>query len=153
MPDPATNSLQGANGRLADLMTRLRSGLPGGHLGLAVLLLVLILGFSSFVPDFLSAGTLQSFMYQLPLLGLLSLAMVVPLITGGLNLAIIATANAAGLLMAWILTAVMPPDAAGATLAFWMIGACLAGLLLCLAVGAVNVLMTTAISSMSDGTR
>src|SRR5438552_18080052 len=101
MPDPTANSLQGANGRLADLMTRLRSGLPGGHLGLAVLLLVLILGFSSFVPDFLSAGTLQAFMYQLPLLGLLSVAMVVPLSTGGLNLAIIATTNHCAPVMVW----------------------------------------------------
>jgi simple sugar transport system permease protein len=83
-------------------------------------------------------GTLQAMMFQIPELGLLSLAMAIPLISGGINLAIIATANAAGLLMAWILTAMMPPDAAGATLVFWMIGACIAGLLLCLAVGLVT---------------
>jgi ribose/xylose/arabinose/galactoside ABC-type transport system permease subunit len=47
-------------------------------------------------------------MFQLPELGLLSLAMPIPLISGGLNLAIIATANQAALLMAWILTTQMP---------------------------------------------
>ena len=42
-------------------------------------------------------------MFQLPLLGLLSLAMVIPLISGGLNLAIIATTNQCALLMVWIM--------------------------------------------------
>jgi len=42
-------------------------------------------------------------MYQLPELGLLALAMVVPLISGGLNLAIIATANQVALVMAGIM--------------------------------------------------
>ncbi len=59
-------------------------------------------------------------MFQLPELGLLSLAMAIPLISGGINLAIIATANQASLLMAWILTAVMPAHASGATLALWL---------------------------------
>ena len=45
---------------------------------------------------FLQLGTMQSMMFQLPELGLLSLAMAIPLISGGLNLAIIATANQAG---------------------------------------------------------
>ena len=72
--------------------------------------------------------TLQAMMFQLPELGLLSLAMAIPLISGGINLAIIATANQAGLLMAWILTALMPPDASGAALALWLAGALAAGL-------------------------
>jgi simple sugar transport system permease protein len=67
--------------------------------------------------------------------------MAIPLISGGINLAIIATANAAGLLMAWILTAIMPPDAAGGTLVLWMIGAFVAGLALCLLVGIITGLM------------
>src|SRR5262249_61705639 len=86
-------------------------------------------------------STLQEMMFQLPELGLLSLAMAIPLISGGINLAIIATANSAALLMAWILTAVMPPDAAGGTLVLWMAGAFVAGLLLCLVVGLVTRLM------------
>ena len=71
--------------------------------------------FSLVVPATFPRGTtLQAMMFQLPELGLLSLAMAIPLISGGINLAIIATANQAALLMAWILTALMPPDASGA---------------------------------------
>ena len=72
--------------------------------------------------------TLQAMMFQLPELGLLSLAMAIPLISGGINLAIIATANQAGLLMAWILTALMPPDAAAPSSCSGSSGALAAGL-------------------------
>ena len=47
-------------------------------------------------------------MFQLPELGLLALAMVIPLISGGLNLAIIATTNQCALLMAWIMSTWLP---------------------------------------------
>lgn len=162
MLDPATNSLQGANGRLADLVTRLRSGLPGGHLGLALLLLALILGFSSFVPNFLSAGTLQSFMYQLPLLGLLSLAMIVPLITGGLNLAIIATTNQCALLMVWIMQTMITAETSSSTTAGVILLALALGLALCLVIGFITgglvaytgvhpILVTLGTKSLIDG--
>ena len=60
-----------------------------GSLGLLVALVLL---FSLLLPGrFATFGTLQSMMFQLPELGLLALAMVIPLISGGLNLAIIAT--------------------------------------------------------------
>ena len=75
-----------------------------GHLGLVALLAGAARALRrSCVPNFLSLGTLNSFMYQLPLLGLLSLAMVVPLLTGGLNLAIIATTNQCALLMVFVM--------------------------------------------------
>jgi simple sugar transport system permease protein len=84
-------------------------------------------------------------MFQLPELGLLSLAMAIPLISGGINLAIIATANQASLLMAWILTAVMPAHASGAPLAFWLCAALAAGLLSCVIVGLITGLMVAVI--------
>ncbi len=77
--------------------------MPGGLGGLAGLLAALVVVFGVAVPDFASGGTLQSVMFQMPELGLLSLAMLLPLISGGLNLAIIATANQAALLMAWLM--------------------------------------------------
>ena len=74
-------------------------------------LVIMVAIFSTLMPTtFPRVTTLQAMMFQLPELGLLSLAMAIPLISGGINLAIIATANSAGLLMAWILTAVMPPE-------------------------------------------
>ena len=97
--------------------------------GLLALLALLVAFFSLVEPTTFPRGaTLQAMMFQLPELGLLSLAMAIPLISGGINLAIIATANQAGLLMAWILTAVMPPEAAGSELVLWLVVALAAGL-------------------------
>lgn len=69
---------------------------------LGFLALVLIV-FSLTAPRFLSAANLGSMAFQLPELGLLTLAMLVPIISGGFNLAIIYTANMAGLTLAWVL--------------------------------------------------
>ncbi len=107
--------------------------------GLLLLLLGLFAVFTVLLPGiFLQPGTMQSMMFQLPELGLLSLAMAIPLVSGGLNLAIIATANQAALLMAWILTTQMPPEAAGGEIWLWIAIALAAGFLLCLVIGLVT---------------
>ncbi|GGD95468.1 sugar ABC transporter permease [Aureimonas endophytica] len=160
-PRGATGAVPQSGG-LADLMARLRPGLPGGQAGLGGLLLALLLAFALFVPGFASLGTLQSFMYQLPLLGLLSLAMVVPLITGGLNLAIIATTNQCALLMVWIMQNALPEGAGGGTVLAVVLLALAAGLLLCLAIGLLTgalvaytgvhpILVTLGTKSLIDG--
>ena len=77
---------------------------------LAGLICVAILFFGSFAPArFLSAETLRSMAFQMPELGILALAMMIPLMSGGLNLAIIATANLSALVMAAILTRLIAP--------------------------------------------
>jgi len=107
--------------------------------GLALLLVALVLMFSLLLPEsFPRPSTLQGMMFQVPELGLLSLAMAIPLISGGLNLAVIATANQAGLLMAWILTIQMPADASGVMLYLWILLALVSGLALCLLIGAIT---------------
>jgi simple sugar transport system permease protein len=107
--------------------------------GLLLLWLVLFIAFAVALPGpFSRLGTYQAMMFQIPELGILSLAMVLPLISGGLNLAIIATANQLALLMGWILTTRMPPDAAGSELALWIAGALAAGLVLALVIGLVT---------------
>jgi simple sugar transport system permease protein len=144
MSEPTRGMPAPARSLAADL-DRVIGALRQGALnksGLFALLAALLVVFSVAMPStFPRVGTLQAMMFQIPELGLLSLAMAIPLVSGGINLAIIATANAAGLLMAWILTALMPPDAAGGTLVLWMIGAFVAGLVLCLLVGFVTGLM------------
>lgn len=130
MPPPMADAPPPRSGLL-----RAFGGLPGGHLGLIALLAALLLVFAALVPNFLGRGTLTSFMYQLPLLGLLSLAMVVPLITGGLNLAIIATMNQSALLMVWVMRSLAAPDAGGLATFGAIALALLAGLALCLAIG------------------
>jgi simple sugar transport system permease protein len=56
-------------------------------------------------PRFLTGANLGSIAFQLPELGLLTLAMLIPIISGGINLAIVYTANIAGLTLAWVLNA------------------------------------------------
>jgi simple sugar transport system permease protein len=141
---------------------RFLTGLPGGHLGLLALLAALLVAFALLVPNFLSIGTLNSFMYQLPLLGLLSLAMVVPLITGGLNLAIIATTNQSALLMVFVMGTLVGPDSGGAATLGAIALALVAGLALCLVIGFATgalvaytgvhpILVTLGTKSLIDG--
>ena len=69
----------------------------------ALALVLLVFGLSS--PQFFTAATFGSVAFQLPELGILTLAMLIPILTGGLNLAITFTANIAGLTLAWVLHA------------------------------------------------
>ncbi|MCA3507682.1 MAG: ABC transporter permease [Rhodobacter sp.] len=71
-----------------------------GLLGFLVLVLVV---FGVFAPNFLTGANFGSIAFQLPELGLLTLAMLMPIISGGFNLAIIYTANMAGLTLAFVL--------------------------------------------------
>jgi len=76
---------------------------------LAPLLLALWAGFAIIIGDrFFSIDTLQSMAFQMPELGILSLAMMLALLSGGLNLSIIATANLTGLTIAFLLTRYIP---------------------------------------------
>lgn len=130
---------------LDQLMDLLRSG-TSNVAGLFALLIVLAGFFSLVEPNtFPTVTTLEAMGLQIPVLGLLSLAMAVPLISGGLNLAIIATANSSALLMAWVLTSLMPADASGATLALWLVAALFAGLVACILVGIFTGLLVAEI--------
>ena len=142
IPDHKRRSLAGDADRLIGWMRRGTVGLGG----LLALLALLVVFFSLVEPATFPRGTtLQALMFQVPELGLLSLAMAIPLISGGINLAIIATANLSGLLMAWILIAVMPPEAVGAELAWWLLLALVAGLVLCAIVGLVTGLLVAVV--------
>ncbi|MGJ3701253.1 ABC transporter permease [Variovorax sp. AFSI2.2] len=69
---------------------------------LSAALAVAIVTFALIEPQFLSLRVVQSAAFQLPELGILTLAMLLPTLTGGLNLAITYTANIAALFVAWI---------------------------------------------------
>lgn len=75
-----------------------------------VALLVLVAGvFSVLIPQvFWSAANFQSIASQVPVVGILTLAMAITMLTGGINLSIIATANASALVMAWVCTHLEP---------------------------------------------
>ncbi|MDP2572615.1 ABC transporter permease [Vibrio penaeicida] len=95
------------------------------NVGLSLLLAAVFIGFSLASPRFLSVANFESMAFQLPELGILTLAMLLPILTGGLNLAITFSANFCGLTLAWILTQFGGTDASVAA----FIGGCLVALL------------------------
>ena len=78
---PAAPAPSGAFSRLAG-----RIGAENVGLGLA--LVALIVGFSLLSPRFLRLSTFEAVAFQLPELGLPTLAMLMPIISGGINLAV-----------------------------------------------------------------
>ncbi len=74
-------------------------------IGLSAFLVVTILGFSLATDRFLSAANLGSMAVQLPELGFLTLAMLLPILSGGLNLAVTFQANVSALAFAAVLKA------------------------------------------------
>ncbi len=53
---------------------------------------------------FLKSNSLEAMAFQMPLLGLFTLAQLIPMLTGGIDLSIISTANLCGIITALILT-------------------------------------------------
>src|ERR1700710_2036774 len=98
--------------------------------GLLALLALTIMAFGLTTPHFLSAGNFDSIAYQLPDLGLLTLAMLAPIVSNGINLAVIATANLSGLTLAFILNLNGGPHAG--------VAAFVAGVAAALGVGAIS---------------
>jgi simple sugar transport system permease protein len=88
---------------MSALYERLDKAFGSGVIGLIGFLGLVLLVFSITSPQFLTGANLGSMAFQLPELGLLTLAMLVPIISGGFNLAIIYTANISGLTLAWFL--------------------------------------------------
>ncbi|HEB11182.1 MAG TPA: ABC transporter permease [Spirochaetales bacterium] len=91
--------------------------------------------------EFLRIGNLQTMAFQLPELGLLSLAMMVTMLTGGINLSIIATANMSGIVTALILTGAINPEAPPPGAGGIILLAVAAGLLTALVIGLLNGLL------------
>ncbi|WP_349538930.1 ABC transporter permease [Sagittula sp. NFXS13] len=105
------------------------TGPMGENLSLLAMLALLVVVFSIASPRFLTGANLGSMGFQMPLLGLLTLAMLAPIVSGGLNLAIVYTANISGLALAWTIMQFGGAEAG--------IGAFVLGCALALFVGAI----------------
>src|SRR3954468_15675048 len=114
---------------------RARFGTEAMGLGLA--LIAVVATFSLLSPRFLSLATFDSVAFQLPELGLLTLAMLMPIVSGGINLAVTFTANICGLTLAWVLHSHGGADAGLAAFAF--------GSLLAIGVGTASGLVMGAV--------
>ena len=103
---------------------------------LGALVVGAIIVFGALAPSrFLSGDTLRAIAFQMPELGILSLAMMVPLMSGGLNLAIIATANLSALVMAAILTHLIQPSTPQPIIAAVVVLALFSGMLTSIVIG------------------
>jgi simple sugar transport system permease protein len=118
-------------------VTRLRNALGGEVLGLIGFLILVVILFGLTAPRFLTAANFGSIAFQLPELGLLTLAMLIPIISGGLNLAIVFTANIAGLTLAWVLNTHGGVDAGVEWFVVGSLGALIVGALAGMVMGLV----------------
>jgi simple sugar transport system permease protein len=100
----------------------------------AVFLLMWLLNGS----QFFHLGNFQSMAFQLPELGILSLAMMITMLTGGINLSIISSANLSGIITAMILTHFITPETGGAGSGGTILLALSAGLATSAAIGLLN---------------
>lgn len=87
---------------------------------------------------FVRATNLANLLAQMPELGLLSLAMMVAMITAGIDLSIISSANLSAVVMALFLTHVVPPSAGGIVAVLSVIAAIAIGITVSIVLGAVN---------------
>lgn len=95
---------------------------------------------------FLRLDTFQGMAFQLPELGLLSMAMMIAMLTGGINLSIIATANISAILSAMILVANVNPDAPAAGDAGFILLAILTALAVSVVIGLFNGVLISVIN-------
>jgi len=125
--------------RVGSTVLRGRFPLRSGAAMAAVLGGLAVLSGTAFGQRFLALHTLQGMAFQLPELGTLALAMMVTLLAGGINLAVVATANLSALAMAAALHALTGPPWDSALLSWaTMPMALLAGAAVGVAIGGLN---------------
>ncbi len=122
---------------MTDAYRKLRDALGAEVLGLIAFLIVVVVVVSIATPRFLTGSNFGSIAFQLPELGLLTLAMLIPILSGGLNLAVTYTANFCALVLAWTLQAHGGVDAGVGAFILGSIGALAVGALVGLVMGLV----------------
>jgi len=100
-------------------------------------LFIILLLFVFFPGRVLTVSNFESMAFQLPELGILSLAMMITMLSGGINLSIIATANMAGIVSAFIMTRMITESMTGSPIPIILL-AILAGWLVSLLIGIFN---------------
>ena len=99
---------------------------------------VLVFTFFSYLSSdiFFTRENFSSMAYQVPEVAILSIAVMLSMLTGGIDLSIVGISNAAALVAAYILTKNMTED--GAITNSWILIACAAGIGLGLICGLIN---------------
>jgi len=120
----------------------------GTNIGLMLLIALALAIFTVMLPGrFLTDSTFMSMAFQLPELGLLTLAMFIAILSGGLNLAIIATANLTALFISWTLMRALPADAGTGMQLLWLFIAIIGAMLIAAVIGVITGVMVTRIGA------
>jgi len=88
---------------------------------------------------FFTPENFRSMAYQVPEIAILSIAVMLSMLTGGIDLSIVGISNAAALVAAYIMTEQM--SATGDISSLWIIIACLSGILIGLMCGVINSIL------------
>jgi simple sugar transport system permease protein len=105
---------------------------------LSIVLVVLFIAFSLGVDRFFSVESAWSMAIQVAGLGILSLAMMITLLKGGINLSLIATTNLCSLTMGYMLNSLTPAGTEGVPLVVGIIAAFGCGAIVAAIIGALN---------------
>lgn len=103
-----------------------------------MLLLALVIG-----NRFFTLRNFRSMAGQIPEFGLLSLAIMAAMLTGGIDLSIVATANLSGIVAAMVMTRFIGPDMSGGAVVLVVAAAIAVGLMVAVFCGALNGLLIT----------
>jgi simple sugar transport system permease protein len=96
--------------------------------------------FSILSPNiFFSPNNFKSMSYQVPEIAILSIAVMLSMLTGGIDLSIVSISNAAALVAAWVMTS--HSETTGTESLMWIVIACALGILVGLIAGGVNSIL------------
>jgi simple sugar transport system permease protein len=129
--------------RLAKIKAGISSFLGKFHIESQTLLLigvfvVLVPFFGLSNKSFLTTRSITSMAFQLPEIGVLSMAMMVTMLIGGINLSVNATANLAAVIAGTFLVKSLPQGADSNTIALYIAGTILIAILVGLITGVIN---------------
>jgi simple sugar transport system permease protein len=127
--------------RIADLVSR-----DANLVRLIVITVIVFVTMTLLNPDlFLSALNVESMAFQFPELGILSLGMMLAMVTGGIDLSVVAIANLAGIAVALVFTRLMPAEAAGGTVGLYFVMALAVAFATGAAAGALNAFLIASV--------
>lgn len=121
-------------------------GLDASIVRLIIITFFVFVIMSILVPGkFLTLRNIESMSFQFPELGLLSVAIMITMLTGGIDLSVVGVANLSGILVALLLTKVMPTESSAGTIVGYIILGIILGVSVGAIAGALNGILITKI--------
>ncbi|GAB4472220.1 MAG: ABC transporter permease [Anaerolineae bacterium] len=119
--------VQPSKSLLPRLMAFVRNG-NGNIMRLLATVAIIFVLLSIFQRNFLTIRNMQSMAFQASEIGVLALAIALAMLSGGIDLSVVSTANLSGIIAGLVLAAVAPPDPTGQQIALSIALAILAAL-------------------------